>query len=202
MIKNGNYNELPSGYRELFHLKLQEDKKTALIVNIAALVVASAMVVIPIFMGVDVFSFLDNGSFEFFIKLIAMLICYGIYIYAHEITHGIFIKIMSGQKAYYGFTGIYAYAGSDIYFNKRSYTIIALAPLCVFGIILTVLQLIVPDGWGYVPYLVQIGNVAGAVGDVYVTIKMLASPKGTIVRDTGINMTFYADECYLKRKIS
>ena len=67
-----------------------------------------------------------------------------LYIFLHEFVHGIFIKRYSGKKADYGFTGMYAYAGSKPYFNKKSYLVIALAPVVLWGIVLTALLLIVP----------------------------------------------------------
>ena len=47
-MKN-SYLELPKGYSEIFQLDLQKDKKTALFVNIFALVISAVMVVAGIF---------------------------------------------------------------------------------------------------------------------------------------------------------
>ena len=49
----------------------------------------------------------------------------------HEIIHGGFMKAFSGLKPRYGFTGLYAYAGSDALFNRRQYLIIAFAPVVI-----------------------------------------------------------------------
>ncbi|MBQ9252296.1 MAG: DUF3267 domain-containing protein [Clostridia bacterium] len=87
---------------------------------------------------------------------------------------------------------MYAFAGSEEdYFDKTSYRLIALAPLIVWGIIFIVLQLAVPQNWFWVVWLWQIGNVAGAAGDVYVTAVLWNKPETILVRDTGVDMTVY-----------
>lgn len=60
----------------------------------------------------------------------------------------------------YGFTGLYAYAGSEAYFTKKRYFIIALAPVAVWGVVLLALCMLVPAPWFWTVYLIQIGNIA------------------------------------------
>jgi hypothetical protein len=109
----------------------------------------------------------------------------------HELVHGIFMKHYSGVKPKYGFTLLYAYAGSTAYFNKKSYIIIALAPVVIWGIVLGVLCAVLPVSWFWVFYFIQMGNISGAAGDAYVTYKMLTFPKDILVNDTGVAMTVY-----------
>lgn len=99
-----------------------------------------------------------------------------VYMILHEFVHGILMKKFSGVKPKYGFTGLYAYAGSTAYFDRKHYIIIALAPIVIWGIVLAVLQFAVPDhGHGsYILY--QIINISGAAGDIYVTYKMSRLP--------------------------
>jgi hypothetical protein len=113
------------------------------------------------------------------------------YIVLHELVHGIFMKHFSGVKPKYGFTLMYAYAGSEAYFNKKSYIIIALAPVVIWGAVLGVLCAVLPQSWFWVVYLIQIGNISGAAGDFYVTFKFLKLPKDILVNDTGVAMTVY-----------
>lgn len=186
-----SYEELPGGYKEKLSIKLQNDKKTALTVNILALVVGAVMIAVPL---IGWYRLKDILSLLTIPRTAIILIGYVLYIYAHELTHGFVMKKLSGVKATYGFTGLYAYAGSSAYFRKAPYIIIALAPLVLWGAVLTVIQILVPDGWGIVPYIIQIGNIAGSVGDIYVALKITAMDKDILVNDTGIEMTVYSKE--------
>jgi len=132
--------ELPEGYSEIKRVNLQKDIKAAVIVNVLALIIA----VITAFIGgiIVPFSFdniVDGESINALLismlKLFCILPAMVAYFFGHEFVHGIFIKKYSGRKAKYGFTGLYAYAGSDAYFNKRQYLMIALAPVVFFGIV-------------------------------------------------------------------
>ena len=103
------------------------------------------------------------------------------------------MKKFSGVKPKYGFTGLYAYAGSSAYFNRKCYIIIALAPVVIWGIVLAVLQICLWGIWAWIIYFIQIANISGAAGDIYVTCKMSRMPENILVNDTGIEMTIYSE---------
>lgn len=42
------------------------------------------------------------------------------YLVLHELVHGVLIWFFSGRMAHFGFSGLYAYAGSEAYFKKSS----------------------------------------------------------------------------------
>ena len=101
------------------------------------------------------------------------------------------MKLFGAKEVKFGFTGIYAYAGSSAdYFDKLSYYCVALAPITVWSIILLVICLIVPGSWVWLPYFVQAGNIAGSFGDLYVFARLLKM-KDIFVRDTGVNMSVF-----------
>lgn len=186
---------LPENYTKLFDIDLQKNKKLALIVNIIGLAIMVIMAVgahciKPISMMFD----MSDGLFNYFSRFAAIAIGAVAYIILHELVHGIFMKRFSGLKPNYGFTGLYAYAGSKAYFNKRDYIIIALAPIVVWGVVIAVINALVPDSWFWVVYFIQIINISGAAGDIYVTVKFSKLPPDILVNDTGVAMTVYTKE--------
>ncbi|MBQ1467531.1 MAG: DUF3267 domain-containing protein [Solobacterium sp.] len=186
------YQTLPEGYREILQINLQKDKKTALKINLIAVVVMILLFVLGHFI-VPITEFQNNESLStYFIQVGVILLGYVIYIILHELTHGAVMKAVGGGKVVFGFTGLYAFAGSkEDYFDKISYRYISLAPLVVWGIILGVLCVIVPRTWFWVVWFLQVGNISGAAGDVYVTAKLWNYPGTILVRDTGVDMTIY-----------
>ena len=185
-----SYVELPNGYREIEHVDLQKDKKLALLVNVIAVII----MVITFLIGhviVPFWSFYDMGGI---LPMVVMLVGMIAYIFLHEIVHGIFMKKYSEQKPFYGFTGMYAYAGSNCYFSKKSYIVIALAPIVVWGIVLLVLNLIFQETWFWVIYFIQIINLSGAAGDLYVTYRFSKLPEDILIKDVGVSMTIYSKE--------
>lgn len=183
---------LPEGYGKILEIDLQKNKKLMLLVNGIALVLMLALVALGAYI-VPIDTFFDNEVWYMpLIKLAVMMGGYVAYIVLHELVHGIFMKHFSGVKPKYGFTLMYAYAGSEAYFNKKSYIIIALAPVVIWGAVLGVLCAVLPQGWFWVVYFIQIGNLSGAAGDFYVTLKFLKLPKDILVNDTGVAMTVYA----------
>ncbi|MGN1481368.1 DUF3267 domain-containing protein [Porcipelethomonas sp.] len=189
-----NRTSLPDDYREVLKIDLQKNKKSALLVNGLAMLIAAVMVLIPLLSENTRFVIMDYLFENSFFKLITLLVGIVVYFILHELVHGIFMKKFSGIKPKYGFTGLYAYAGSTAYFNKKSYICIALAPIVVWGIVLVVLQFAVPSSWSFIAYVIQIINISGAAGDIYVTYKMSRLPSDILVNDTGVSMTVYSSE--------
>ena len=186
---------LPEGYRFLRAIDLQNDKKTALLVNVAALVIAVIMVVPAAFL-VPFFdlSVLEERPFFLLIECGVLLIGMVLYILLHELVHGVFMKRFSGIKPRYGFTGLYAYAGSDAFFSKTPYLIIAFAPIVLLGVFLLVLNFLVPSDWFWAVYLLQVINVSGAAGDLYVSLLLAKTPKDILVKDVGTAMAVFTKE--------
>lgn len=187
--------ELPEQYRQVYAIDLQKDKKAALIVNCLALLIMLAMILcaqfyIPI---QTLFSF-EQGIGQYFLRFGAILLLIVLYMILHELVHGIAMKLCGTKKVKYGFTGMYAFAGSDDYYNKKSYIFIALAPVVLWGIVLAVVNMLVPIAWFWVVYFIQITNISGAAGDLYVTVKFSRMPKDILVQDYGIGMKVYAKE--------
>jgi len=186
--------ELPEGYTEIKRVDLQKNIKLAVLVNVLALVIA----VVVFFIGTLVNPFSFSIDYE---NLTGTLLTLGgvffamiLYLVAHELIHGVFMKKYSGKKARYGFTGLYAYAGSDAYFAKGAYLVIGLAPVVTFFALCLLLNTVLPEKWFWPVYFIQIINLSGAAGDLYVTCLMSRMPANTLVKDDGTAMSIYTME--------
>lgn len=184
---------LPDGAEEILFIDLQKDKKTAIVVNGLSVICMLAMILV-MNRHVPVASLFDfsSGLGMYFLRLGFLLGGCIVYIILHELTHAAVMKVFGGQKINFGFTGLYAYAGStEDYFDKCSYICIALAPLVLYGVLFLVANLLVPPYWFWVVYALQIFNVCGSIGDIYVALRFAFLPRSIWIRDTGVNMTVY-----------
>ena len=189
-----SYRELPQGHRQILTIDLQKNKKLALMVNGLALLIAAAMIAVALPLVPIGSIFVNDDLRGILIKLAVMYGGMFVYIILHEAVHGIVMRRFSAAKVRFGFTGLYAYAGSDAYYCRKHYIIIALAPIVVWGVVLGILNVLVPEEWFYVVYMIQMTNVSGAAGDLYVSWKMSRLPADILVQDVGIAMTVYSAE--------
>ena len=191
---------LPEGYKRICNINLQKDKKVALLVNIISLVIGFGMAVAMHFF-VPISTFFDFTGAEdimetVMLKIFIVLIAMTVYIVLHELTHAAVMKYYGAEKIKFGFTGLYAFAGTDDYIAKKPYNIIALAPVVLWGIVLLALLFIVPADWFWVVYLLEIVNVSGAAGDIYVSLKFRKMPEDILIYDSGVSMNVYSKEDY------
>ncbi len=183
---------LPEGYREIKKIDLIRNHTQALRVNLLALLIMGVMVALgfvlsPPFEMIQI----NIGSI---IGILFTLAGIAVYIVLHEAVHGVFMKAFSGRKPKYGYTGFYAYAGSDALFDRRQYLIIAFAPVVILGLVLAVLTRAFYETAFWYLYMIQIVNISGAAGDFYVGFLIARADKDVMVRDAGTDMSLYAPQ--------
>lgn len=185
---------LPEGYREIASIDLQKDKKLFWIVNIGATVIMVVMILAAVlFTGLGGLGQLV-GPDSSFGKLLTMLALMVAYILLHELVHALFMKLFCKARVYFGAASSYAYTASEGYFCRKHYAIIGLSPIVIWGIVLLIANVLVDASWFYVVYLVQVCNISGAAGDLYVTKWLSGLPEDVLIRDTGVAMTAYSRE--------
>ncbi len=187
-----SYSELPEAYTEILQIDLQKNKRLMLLVNALAIAIGVIMAV-PMHFYVPIGSLfsMDKGLFAYSVRFAALVVLMIAYIVLHELVHGMAMKLCGTKKIKYGFTGMYAFAGSTDYYAKKPYIFIALAPVVLWGVVLAVINPFVPRDWFWVVWMLQIVNISGAAGDLYVTCRFLRMPSDILVRDHGMSMKVY-----------
>ena len=193
-MRAGNFCEqLPEGYREVYHLNAKA-KKTGLILSVGSLVMALA-VILPCLLTTD--DILDE-SVAF--NLIALLVCCALiigYVVAHELVHGAAYKLLTGRKLTFGITLTVAFCGvPDIYVSRRTALIALLAPFTVFSLLFSALAAglyFVNHTYYAVVALVLGVHFGGCIGDLYMTCLLLFKYKNKrlLMRDTGPEQFIY-----------
>lgn len=177
---------LPENYQEYRTIDLMNNKKQKMLINVLAAVIGLAIIALGAL----------KASFMIWLESWwVLLVSSGltiVYMVLHELTHGIAMKMMGTKKVRYGFTGLYAFAGSDDYYARGPYIFIALAPVVLFGVILGVLSVFLDGEWFWAIHWVQAVNISGAAGDFFVTCAMLKAPKDVLVKDAGTAMKMYS----------
>ena len=184
-----NHPTLPAGYRKIGGVDLLQDRRAALAVNLGALGAA----VVLFLLGLMLHPFrLFTAGVSLPVQLLLFLLGLVLYMVLHELTHGVLMRHYSGLRPRYGFNGVYAYAGSDAYFDRRSYRVIALAPVVWLGNLLFLLCTAAPPSFFWPCYLIQITNLSGAAGDLYVCLLLRKLPGDLLIQDSGVAMQFFS----------
>ena len=180
---------LPEGYGQKFIIDLKDNKKQFWIVN--GLSIGIMLALLGLFFLLQRHGILELNAKALPRQLLVMALGMIAYIPLHELVHGVFMRRFSGKRANYGFTLVYAYAGSECYFAKRHHRIISLAPVTFWGAVFLLLTLLLPVSWRWVPYIWQMFNLSGAAGDFYVFWRLGREPDTVLCQDTGVRMAVF-----------
>lgn len=138
------------------------------------------------------FTYHREPPLKMLLFLVELFVVTGIMVVVHEAFHGIFFWIITRTRPVFAFKLYYASASAPGWYIPRGpYFVTALAPLvgitalCVLGIAF------LPAWWITPLYLMLIFNTSGAVGDIWVVLRLLFSPRETLICDGGASITFY-----------
>lgn len=193
------YNDLPAGYREVFHIDAKS-KKVGFVFTVVSLVITVASLLV-IGLLTDLSSIADavkEGSI--LIPYLVLMVCLLSYIVLHELVHGAAYKALTHQKLTFGITLTVAFCGvPDIYTSRKTALIALTAPLVVFSIVflalMTGFRTSNPVYFAVFSILFSI-HLGGCVGDIYMTLLLATRFRNPelLMRDTGPAQTLYLPE--------
>ena len=186
------YPGLPAGYDLYETLDMASDRAVFKRISWCSLIIAAVMIVFG-HLAVSPSALFSIGWLRVLLAACLTIVGMVVYVFAHEWVHGVFIRIFTGEPAKFGFkagSGM-AYAKSSWFFSRPAYIAVALAPVVVWGVVLGVLMGDVPAEYFWCLYAIQIFNISGAVGDIYVTWLVLRMPRGVLIYDEGVSMKFF-----------
>lgn len=131
-----------------------------------------------------VFIILNNSVENNIIKGQWFLLGCILYIILHEITHLIFMKIFSKEKINISIKFPTISVGSNAKYSKKQFSIIALAPVIILGIILILLILFSSKDYTFLWSILLTLNFAGSGGDFLQFLKISKYPTNTYFQDT------------------
>ncbi len=149
------------------------DKKPQTVLSVIFLLIAG--------LGVGVI-FLTKAYENNIVPVWAIILSVIGFIIIHELIHVIFISIFSKDKLKIKIKFPTIAVGSDAYFNKTQYIVIALAPVIILGMASLICLLLLP--YNFLFSILLILNFASASGDYILTYYALKQKKNTYFVDT------------------
>ena len=184
---------LPTGYIQSGQIDLKKDKRLTILLNIGALIVFAfcfyLLSAITAWLRPDIKTFSGDITVTSILGALGLTV---LTLLLHEGIHGLFLWIFSRSRPVFGLRPLYAYAGApNWFFPKEQFAITALGPLLIIGAAGLLLLLLAPINWILIILLLVALNTSGAIGDVFVFIRLLKSSPTSFTNDTGEVVTFF-----------
>lgn len=192
------YKELPEGYVAVKTVDAKGDKKFAIWMNVAALLLGIAGAAVAFWLkfiafGNDSWLVIADNLMITELYLIVSVILMLVYTVLHELVHGAVYKIMTHEKLTFGVSWSCAYCGvPGLYVTRKTALVSLLAPFTVFNIIFITL-IVLLDGLPAISALVLFTcHFGGCAGDLYDTFLLLFKLRGDVlINDDGPKQVFY-----------
>ena len=181
---------LPATYAQHSTVDFKKDRKTAVLIQVIFVAVALVAVAVALLFQLPLAS-----DWHPVITLIVTLSAGLVYMAAHEATHGVTLRLLTGARPSYRFRFPFLTTSSSLYLTRRSVMMIALAPCVLWGFVLLVALFLMPADARLTVYIVLALNFAGSAGDYVETALALRQPPRTLLQDT-------ADKIYIFRPTS
>lgn len=140
----------------------------------------------------DSFALMGLGQIFSLLSWWGILLALLVVIVLHELSHGLFFWLFSGERPFLGIGPGYAYAAAPgWYFPRNQFLLIGLAPLVLIsGLGLLLLPFTNQPTAAWI-VLTLTANAGGAVGDLAICGWLLTRPANTLTQDEGPVMRFY-----------
>jgi hypothetical protein len=121
-----------------------------------------------------------NGSLVLITSLLGVLLL-------HELIHGFFFYLFTGEKPVIGYKGLYAYAGAPGWYIKKNYfLVITLSPVVLITFIgFILLSFLAPPYQALVILLITL-NAGGSAGDLWMSTLLMRRNSETYINDNGV----------------
>lgn len=187
---------LPECYQQTGALDLSKDKRLAVSLQIAAVllfVVSVAMFVqLALFLRQqDELTFSFGTDFATLFGFVLVLVLTGL---VHEAVHGVCFWLLTKDMPRFGFKLLYAYAAAPRWYLPRSsYLAIALAPLVAITVTGLVLVPFVAASWLPLVLMSLVLNFVGSVGDLAIVAWLLGKQQAAYINDYGDGVAIFGD---------
>lgn len=155
-------------------------------VGLAAVLVGIGCIFVPIAKLYDV-----GGVGRFILRAVLIVFMAVAYYCVHELVHSYVLKRLTGITAKIVFEKYHAHCVSDTVFTLKGYLIYCFAPVVIIGVVLLILNIVLPDKFFWQVYIIQIINIAGAAGEFYAAYRLIKEKKELAVLDDGEKLTYW-----------
>ena len=179
-IRALNSAQLPPNYQFDMKMDLKKDKKINIAIQALCLFIVAIMIGLAMWLNFPTKNNWSTGA----TILVTVAMC-AVYMIMHELIHGVFLKLFSSVKPKYFARFPFLCTGSEAYFNKRSFSIIALAPVVIWGILLVAMLIFLPTNYFLSVFIVTTLNFAGAAGDYFQVCTISKLSPRALIQDDG-----------------
>ena len=135
-----SYKNLPEGYEAVREIDAVGNKRVAVGLNAAALLISALSGTLLYFLRFRRFTFtVDEINFgAYLLFTLGLLLSMFVYLVLHELVHGIVYKLMTREKLTFGISFSCAYCGvPDVFVTKKTALSALVAPFAVFTVALS-----------------------------------------------------------------
>jgi uncharacterized membrane protein YdcZ (DUF606 family) len=191
---------LPEGFTLHREINLQKDQVLLIKLNLWGLIVFPVIGYILLRMGMashpeyhSIFEVM-TPRIPILTYILGLILGMMVVIILHELVHGLFFWMTTGQAPKFGFKGAYAFAAApEWYINRKAYFRIGAAPLVIITIIGLILIPVIPDRFLFPWLFCILANASGSVGDVYVLVDLMRQPATALIQDRGDRISIYTE---------
>ena len=190
-----SYKNLPEGYEAVREIDAVGNKRVAVGLNAAALLISALSGTLLYFLRFRRFTFtVDEINFgAYLLFTLGLLLSMFVYLVLHELVHGIVYKLMTREKLTFGISFSCAYCGvPDVFVTKKTALSALVAPFAVFTVAFALPIAFVGDYAALFLSFLLVLHLGGCAGELYDMILLLFVIKGDVLmKDTGPKQTFY-----------
>ena len=182
----------PEGFKNKETIDLRADKKLWLGINGAALAAAMVLVLLGCLYEPVTRFFDAAGAWRLLLRFVLLLVGMGVYFFLNEYIRRFMIEKLTGKAAQVVREKPCVFTAPTRSLTVKEYLKVSFVPVLALGALLLLLMLVLPEKLFWQVYIIQIINLVGAAGDVYIAYKLLRMKKDVRIEDDVTSITVWS----------
>ena len=189
---------LPTGYIAQGSITLKQNRRLLILLNVLGVPWFILCVVFFVYIA-SLLGAMGNGTGSvtldattLLLYVVAVVVTSAAVLVLHELAHGLFFWLFIRSRPRFGFKGVYAYAAAPGWYIPRpQFLVVGLAPLVLISLAgLLALPVTAPPASLVLVFALTV-NATGAIGDLYMVVRLLFVPHDALIEDQGDGIRWF-----------
>ena len=186
----------PSGYTQKYYVNLFANRTLSRSIRFVSFLICAGLLALGWrWRGFDALRDAQRAGFvQYALLALALLAALTAFLWLHQLTHGLFLRLLTGESPLFARKGLRLFVGSSAYLRRYTCLFVLLLPAPLWTLAAGFACEYLQGSWFWIVFTALLANFGSAVDDVYFAVRVLRAPKNALFQYRGFAVGIFTEE--------
>ncbi len=188
--------QLPSSYTQKYYVNLYANRTLSRGIRFVSFLFCAGLLALGwLWRGFDALrAALRAGFAQYALLALALLAALTAFLWLHQLTHGLLLRLLTGESPLFARKGLRLFVGSSAYLRRSACLLVLLLPAPLWTLTAGFACAFLQGRWFWLVFTALLANFGSAADDVYFAIRILCAPKNALFQYRGFAVGIFTEE--------